>query len=675
MELVTSLMLHLSFIDMFQGYENATTTITVSLTGLLNLTNPWHVHNFPVVDGCQATSTGGHYDPFSRAGLYMTCLDHSICEVGDLSTKHGRFNTSSVSQTYMDTNLNLFGAYSVVGRSIVIHRSDGSRYACADILPVLRFVTTTAVFENTVVGTIRIRQERFDQTSDSWVLADLRYEDSSTAATTNHNYHVHVSPLSLDDPTNCSTQQTGGHWNPNSLGSSSCTTSPDNWFLCEVGDLSGKHGGINIPSGNASKVMYTDTNLPLTGAYSIGGRSIVIHEAGGGGPRIACGTVGKQARATFDDSSGLSGTVDFLQPTANDSTTITVSLVGAIQSSSGWEIRTAPSIGGCNLTGIVYNPNVTETDTQQVGDLSTKHGGLSLSGGQYSGTFTDSNLPLFGEISIVGRALVLRQGLSGFAYACATINNGLTTSTVVARFEANVGTLRGSITLKQPTYDIKSDTVVTVDIRYINTATAATTQHNYHVHEFPIDPNNGIRCSASSVGGHYNPAGVANMYCTTNEADYGSCEVGDLSGKHGQLDIPWTGTSRVVYSDINLPLGGAWSVAGRTIVIHDPNRAVARLDCANLEHYALNNTYFVSITFNRDISEVDSSFQTTFRNNLAEFLAVPTSTLSITYEAGSVVATVGTQSGGGFSSQEIAGMDYRFLFTHSIFLTINLQKT
>jgi hypothetical protein len=45
----------------------------------------------------------------------------SMCEVGDLSGKHGVFTGYSEMATFMDGNLPLFGANSVVGRSIVIH--------------------------------------------------------------------------------------------------------------------------------------------------------------------------------------------------------------------------------------------------------------------------------------------------------------------------------------------------------------------------------------------------------------------------------------------------------------------------------------------------------------------------------------------------------------------------
>ena len=47
--------------------------------------------------------------------------------IGDLSGKYGQIGVATYQATFMDWNLPLFGVNSVTGRSIVIHRSDGSR--------------------------------------------------------------------------------------------------------------------------------------------------------------------------------------------------------------------------------------------------------------------------------------------------------------------------------------------------------------------------------------------------------------------------------------------------------------------------------------------------------------------------------------------------------------------
>lgn len=93
-----------------------------------------------------------------------------------------------------------------------------------------------------------------------------------------------------------------------------------------MGDLSGKHGFISLSS-SVTKLFYVDTNLQLSGDYSVGGLSIVVHAANQGGARIACATLGKVARVYFEDTP-VEGYIEFTQPSLHDDTKITVKLSG-----------------------------------------------------------------------------------------------------------------------------------------------------------------------------------------------------------------------------------------------------------------------------------------------------------------------------------------------------------
>eukprot|EP00954_Amorphochlora_amoebiformis_P005087 400552-Amorphochlora_amoeboformis.AAC.1 len=97
----------------------------------------------------------------------------------------------------------------------------------------MEFSTVTALFDNSggVIGTIRVSQETFDVTAESWVLADLSYADG-TSSSSSHNYHVHVTPTSLDTD-DCGSAVTGGHWNPRLVGNTQCSRDPSKWDLCE----------------------------------------------------------------------------------------------------------------------------------------------------------------------------------------------------------------------------------------------------------------------------------------------------------------------------------------------------------------------------------------------------------------------------------------------------------
>jgi hypothetical protein len=99
----------------------------------------------------------------------------TACEVGDLSGKFGLLTTSNAMATYSDGNLPLFGAKSIVGRSIVIHASDGSRLACASSgYPGTPKVVTAVFTGPNIYGNITLSQDASISTSDTSVFLNLQ---------------------------------------------------------------------------------------------------------------------------------------------------------------------------------------------------------------------------------------------------------------------------------------------------------------------------------------------------------------------------------------------------------------------------------------------------------------------------------------------------------------------
>ena len=75
-------------------------------------------------------------------------------QVGDLSGKYGSLeNKSSINETFTDLYAPLFGKYSIVGRSIVIHRPTGARWVCASIGYPGPVIVANADFNGDVEGT------------------------------------------------------------------------------------------------------------------------------------------------------------------------------------------------------------------------------------------------------------------------------------------------------------------------------------------------------------------------------------------------------------------------------------------------------------------------------------------------------------------------------------------
>ena len=94
--------------------------------------------------------------------------------------------------------------------------------------------------------------------------------------------------------------------------------------------------------------------------------------------------------------------------------------------------------------------------------------------------------------------------------------------------------------------------------------------HNWHVHRFPVDLtlNPDYRCLNDYVGGHYDPLmvrGNPNYTTDCSPEDPLECEVGDLTGKFGQL---MNGVDYNIDDTGLLELGGLRGIVGRSIVIH-----------------------------------------------------------------------------------------------------------
>uniref|UniRef100_A0A3Q1JEB9 Superoxide dismutase copper/zinc binding domain-containing protein n=1 Tax=Anabas testudineus TaxID=64144 RepID=A0A3Q1JEB9_ANATE len=143
--LLTSLVGIKGYFSFRQASPFDVTEVRVNLSNLESRVGPYHVHNFPVPSVrqslsnlCSNDNVGGHWNPFSintsdPSYPKVPGSTHDKYEIGDLSAKHmslaGQNNSNMV---FTDFNLPLFGQNSIVGRSVVIHQTDGNRFVCAN---------------------------------------------------------------------------------------------------------------------------------------------------------------------------------------------------------------------------------------------------------------------------------------------------------------------------------------------------------------------------------------------------------------------------------------------------------------------------------------------------------------------------------------------------------------
>ncbi|KAG7486314.1 Xaa-Pro aminopeptidase 1 [Solea senegalensis] len=602
------------------------TEMRVNLTNLQSRVGPYHVHLFPVpsftfsaASQCSNDNVGGHWNPFdvnTNDPTYpkVPGSTHDKYEIGDLSTKHVSLaGKDEINMVFLDFNLPLFGQNSIVGRSVVIHQTNGARYVCASISYPGEVIVARARFQSPVVGEIWFTQLQNNPLSDVSIFMDLSYGNPTQTPTRNHNWHVHTYPISSDrddDERHCST--VGGHWNPFNIntGDSSyaihCgSASP---LSCEVADLSSKHSPINLGTrvgGVDTKHFFTDVTswLPESGFI---GRSVVIHEADGGGPRIACAnvTIMRVHKASLGNWSGPGvsiGQVWFSQAGPQSPTTINVSLINLNALAGGYHVHMLPvkhgSVKPCSDANVMghFNPldisnsptpGTGTVDQYEIGDISGKFGmldGLSHSEALYM----DNDIQLTGPYSIVGRSLVVHYA-NGSRMRCADISHERNSEGqwTIAKAIFN-GTVTGTVQLSQQMFPdgSSSDTtlLVTLQSSRLNTPEASL---------FITNSRTGRQCN--NAGDTYNPFNMTSGHSGCSLANPLCCVVGEISARQGSVSL----TKRQLFTDCIIQLSGDNTVVHKSLMLKNGDSVIA---CADIipESPAAEQTFPTVTEFSR----------------------------------------------------------------------------
>ena len=118
--------------------------------------------------------------------------------------------------TLTNSQLTLFRENSVVGRSVVIRRTDTSAWACADISYPSGTNEVVAIFKSSegtanIEGTIIFTQGADEPAGETTILPSLSYDDLSSQATTNRQWFIYAQPIPVMDA--CASL-TGGVYDP-----------------------------------------------------------------------------------------------------------------------------------------------------------------------------------------------------------------------------------------------------------------------------------------------------------------------------------------------------------------------------------------------------------------------------------------------------------------------------
>lgn len=264
-----------------------------------------------------------------------------------------------------------------------------------------------------------------------------------------------------------------------------------------------------------------------------------------------------------------------------------------------------------NIREIIYNPHHIEpssvppegeatSDQYAVGDLSGKYGSLTGKSSEKI-QVNDFNLPLFGPISIVGRAMTVYSA-DGVAIACSNVELTQPMTTAFATFDYGI---QGQFIFRQPVNDCNGDTYVYIEVSKPVASpgagggsaadSARSLDHNWHIHTNPVDSGldhlSTTECAAA--GPHYNPyntstQGIYSRDCTPFNVL--RCELGDLSSKMFTIEIPpyrvkngqEPDIGKFFGTDIDLPLCGPVSIVNRSVVVHVQDFGHQRLACSTV---------------------------------------------------------------------------------------------
>lgn len=173
----------------------------------------------------------------------------------------------------------------------------------------------------------------------------------------------------------------------------------------------------------------------------------------------------------------------------------------------------------------------------ELGDLSGKKQTINVRSNNtvwYRNYFTDTNLPLGGPLSIVGKSVVIHDENKGKGrLACANIFEVPARALLVEKwYSSEPSSVTGLFEFvgNVPQYE---DAITWTSLRLSGLQGQAA---GYHIHTEPANPVSPNPCENNIVSGHLNPFFINQTNSPpTGTGTHDLYEIGDLSGKYGSI--------------------------------------------------------------------------------------------------------------------------------------------
>lgn len=626
------------------------TTISAQISaGPANEVYQWSLHQFPVKPGAGMCTC-------SQLLLGLKLLDFGEMH-GNLGAQQQHQPPADGSQPTVEQGANLvefavesptlglFGSESPIGKSLLLRGLKTGVVACATFLPTSRKSTYRAKLHAPISGSVTVFQSVFGAA----FMSHLMYSNG----TRKHSMH-RFDLLAVNDDVSLYNQplQSGGA----ASGQPPTSAASHNALIAQLEQrefdneldkcrhlVASAASGNNLAEPllrNSSYLLTLSTEnygmrgrtslvLPQIALESFASVYVVVYSEFNVDEPIGCAPlkfVKPRTATTKFNAATVQGSVLFQQDSPFDVTLVRVNLAMPNSDAQSYGIDELPMIirrksdtRVCpNIREIIFNPQHVEpssvpaegeatSDQYAVGDLSGKYGSLAGKANEKL-TVSDFNLPLFGANSIVGRALTVYSS-DGLPIACSNVELTVPMTTAFATFDFGI---QGQFIFRQAANDCSGDTYVYIEVSKPPSAAAAasttgvassarpkhlhSTDHNWHVHQAPVDSGSDHLSSTecSGAGAHFNPYSTS-----TNSATYARdctpfnvlrCELGDMAGKMFTLEIPpykmkagqEPDIGKFFGTEIDLPLCGPASVVNRSLVVHESDFGAARIACSTI---------------------------------------------------------------------------------------------